>query len=257
MVAREYELGDLYFRGKREPAFYAMRMIPWLNGPDKTVDIYTAALKRAPYASHAPSARLRLAFIYDQKGEVKKSLNELRIVEQRFPDSSAYKLALLALGYGCYELAMRGDGDGRYAAECAEMSRKFLKKYPGDPSEVMVKRNLQRIRDIQAQRLYEMAEFYRKQGRSEAAGRYLARVVREYPETDIAPKSENELAGLDKTFVPGDFPRKGGPRFERYKGFAIPAEAESILLVPGEKGNHNLLPVPDLKNYMNKEESKK
>lgn len=256
-VKREYELGDLYFQGKREPAFYAMRSIPWLVGPDKTAEIYAAALKRAPYSSHAPSARLRMAFIYDQKGEIDKSLNELRIVEQKFPESPSYKLALLALSYGCYELALRGDGDGRYAMECAEMSKKFLQKYPGDPSAVMVKRNLQRIRDVQARRLYDMAEFYRRQGRKEAAGRYLARVVREYPETTIAPKSENKLADMDKTFVPGDFPAEGGPRYERYKSFALPQEAENILLFSEEKGGHNLLPIPDLKAYMNKEDNKK
>lgn len=256
-VKREFELGDLYFQGKREPAFYAMRSIPWLTGPDKTAEIYSAALKRAPYSSHAPSAHLRLAFIYDQRGEVAKSLNELRIVEQKFPDSSSYKLALLALSYGCYELAMRGDGDGRYAMECAELSAKFLKKYPGDPSTVMVKRNLQRIRDVQARRLYDMAEFYRRQGRKEAAGRYLARVVREYPETVIAPASEKELANFDKSFVPGDFPAGAGPRFERYKAAMLPQEAERVLLFPEENGKHNLLPVPDLKVYMNKEEVKK
>ena len=47
-VKREYELGDLFFKGKREPAFYAMRKLTWLTGPDKTEEIYTKALKRAP-----------------------------------------------------------------------------------------------------------------------------------------------------------------------------------------------------------------
>ena len=50
-VKREYELGEMFFKGKREPAFYAMRAIPWLNGPDKTEEIYSRALKRAPYAA--------------------------------------------------------------------------------------------------------------------------------------------------------------------------------------------------------------
>lgn len=252
-VKREYQLGDLFFKGKREPAFYAMRKIPWLVGPDKTIEIYTKALKRAPYAAEAPSARLRLAFVYDEKGEVLKSLEQLRIVESTFPESSSYKLALLALGYGCYEMALRGDGDGRYARECAEMSAKFLKLYPEDVSAPMVKRNLQRIRDAQARRLYDMAEFYRRQGRSEASARYLARVVREFPETNAAPESENKLAELDRSFTPGDFPAEGSARYVKYKSAALPEEAESVLFFPGEKGKNNLLPIPDLKEYFGKE----
>lgn len=253
-VDREYELGDLYFKGKREPAFYAMRMIPWLVGPDKTEEIYTAALKRAPYADQAPAARLRLAFIYDQKGETKKSLDELRTVVKVFPKSSSYKLALLALGYGCYEMAIRGDGDGRYARECAAMSELFIEKFPEDPAIPMVRRNLQRIRDAQAKQLYEMAEFYRRQGRKEASGRYLARVVREFPETEVAPRSENQLSELDRTFTSGDF-SDASPRHESYKTFKLPEEAERILLVPGERGN--LLPVPDLSGYLNRKGEKK
>lgn len=252
-VKREYQLGDLFFKGKREPAFYAMRSIPWLVGPDKTVEIYTKALQRAPYAPEAPAARLRLAFVYDQQGEVMKSLEQLRIVVRNFPESKSYKLALLALGYGCYEMALRGDGDGRYGRECAEMSTRFIKQFPKDASIPMVKRNLQRIRDAQARRLYDMAEFYQRQGRSEAAARYLSRLVREYPDSEVAPGGEKKLADLDKSFVPGDFPAEGAPRQLQYKVESLPAEVEKVLLFPGEKGNHNLLPVPDLKEYFSKE----
>ena len=256
-IAREYELGDLFFKGKREPGFYALRKISWLHGPDKTVEIYQRALKRAPYADEAPRARLRLAFLFDQQGQVLKSLEQLRIVESRFPGSKAYKLALLALGYGCYEMALRGDGDGRYARECAGMSEKFLKLYPRDPAVPMVKRNLQRIRDVQAKRLFDMAEFYQLRGRTEAAGRYLAQVVREYPESSIAPTSEKKLAALDKTFVPGDFPAEGTPRYETYTATALPQEVENVLLYPGEKDAHNLLPLPDLSAYFSKERKEK
>ena len=253
-VAREYELGDAYFRGKREPAFYAMRMIPWLTGPDRTEEIYTAVLKRAPYAEQAPTARLRLAFIYDQKGEVRKSLDELRTVVEKFPSSKSYKLALLALGYGCYEMALRGDGDGRYARECAAMCEQYIRKFPDDAAIPMVKRNLQRIRDAQAKRLYDMAEFYRRQGRKEASGRYLARVVREFPETEIAAGSESKLAELDRTFTPGDFV-EGTPRYTRYQFLELPEEAEKVLLAPGENGN--LLPLPDLEQYKDRTGEKK
>ena len=196
---------------------------------------------------------MRLAFIYDQQGETLKSLEQLRIVESKFPESSSYKLALLALGYGCYEMAIHGDGDGRYGRECVELSEKFLKLYPKDPSIPMVKRNLQRIRDVQAKRLYEMAEFYKQRGRTEAAGRYLARVVQEYPESGAAPESERKLADLDKSYLPGDFPAEGTGRYKAYISAPLPREAEKILLLPGENGNHNLYPLPDLSLYLGQE----
>jgi hypothetical protein len=102
-----------------------------------------------------------------------------------------------------------------------------------------------------------MAEFYRRQGRTEAAARYLARVVREFPETASAPESEKRLAAIDRSFTPGDFPKPGAPAFTRYKTAELPVEAEKVLLFPGEDGSHNLLPLPDLKEYFGKEVKEK
>ena len=102
-----------------------------------------------------------------------------------------------------------------------------------------------------------MAEFYQRRGRSEAAGRYLAQVVRDYPESTIAPASEKKLAALDKTFVPGDFPAEGASRYETYPTRPLPQEAENILLTPGDREAHNLLPLPDLSTYFTEERKEK
>ena len=63
MVEREYEIGDEYFHGYRDPEFWALRWVPWLKGPDRAVEIYEKALKHAPFASNAPEAKLRVAVL--------------------------------------------------------------------------------------------------------------------------------------------------------------------------------------------------
>ena len=45
------------------------------------------------------------------------------------------------------------------------------------------------IKDIQAKRLRGMAEFYRRNGREETAERYLAQVLRDFPESLSAVES--------------------------------------------------------------------
>ena len=37
---RIYEIGDRYYAGEREPAYWHLRRIPWLNNGDKTIEIY-------------------------------------------------------------------------------------------------------------------------------------------------------------------------------------------------------------------------
>lgn len=247
MIDREFEIGAEYWRGKRDPMYWSLRWIPWLIGDDKSIEVLEKALSRAPFAAAAPAARLRLAYLYQEKGMVHKSLAELRRLIKDHPGAPECRYAYLALADGLFELSRSGDGDGRYVREASDVLAEFRKRYPEAEENEWARRKQLESKDIQAARLYETAEFYRKNGREAVAARYLARVVRDYPESAIAPRSEAELAAMDDTFVPGDFPETEGERIPSYDSYAIPAEAARVLIVPGAGGNHFLLPVPDLK----------
>lgn len=247
LVNREYELGDEYSRGKRDPAFWALRFIPWLVEEDHSEEILKRALDRAPFSPFGPRAHLRLAYIYDQDGRVQESIDQLREIVRDYPNSEQHKYAMLALAEGLLELSRRGDGDGAYIREAADVLANFKKRYPQAEEEDWVRRKLLESKDIQAQRIYDMAEFYRKSGRKEAAERYLAKVVSEYPESLPAAQSEEELVELDKSFLPGDFLPDPESRLPKIPVYSLPKEAERILISPGAGGRHNLVTIYDLK----------
>lgn len=246
LVNREYELAKMYDEGVREPSFWYLRWIPWLVDGNKSVEIYRKALERAPFSDQAPRARLRLAFLLDQEGKVKESLEELRRIIRDYPHSPECKYAYLALGNGLFELSRRGDGDARYAREAHDVFREFQDKYPDAPENDFIRTILSRSRDVQAERLVKIADFYEKSGRKEAAERYLAQVLKEFPDTEQAVDSERRLAKLDKSFVPDDFPARSEPRYERYSAYKLPEESGKLLIVPGRGNNKYLLPVYDL-----------
>ena len=100
-----------------------------------------------------------------------------------------------------------------------------------------------RSRDIQAGRLYELAEYYERAGRKEASERYLAQVLKDYPDTTSADASERLLVKLDSTFVPEDFREKPEGRLPHYRTRPIPAEASQLLIAPGDSDRRFLLPV--------------
>ena len=247
LVDREFELGEIYASGKREPAFWALRFIPWLTEEDHAEEIFKRALERAPFAKFGAKAHLRLAYIYDNSGKVKESLVQLREIVRDYPHSPQHRLAMLALAEGLLELSRRGDGDGTYIREAADVLARFNKRYPDAPEKEWAKRKLLEAKDIQAQRLYDMAEFYRKGGRQEAAERYLARIVSELPDSKYAAESEAKLVELDNSYVPGDFPPDPETRLPKIKSYSLPPEARHILLSPGNGDHHFLIPVYDLK----------
>ena len=250
LISREYEIAEYFRTGLREPSFWILRWIPWLKDVDRTEELYLKALKRSPYAKEASAAHMKLAIFYDLEGKTQPSLVQLRLILQRHPKSPESKYARLALANGLFELARRGDGDSRYVNEAVLEFNEFCKRYP-DSSEIEFARTkLAQARDIQAERLLEIAEYYRKNGRSEASERYLAKVMGNFPDSKSAPEAEKILSDISENYLPGDFPGRSEARRPDLRSYAIPETKELILVSPLDKDSHYLLPVPDLKGEL-------
>lgn len=247
LVAREYEIADLYHKGHRDPSFWALRFIPWLTDVDRTEETLSKAIARAPFAAEAPAARLKLAYYYEMNGMTLKSLAVLKELLKSHPKAGEARFALLALANGMFSLAENGgDGDGKRITESLALFNEFKKRYPNSPENDFVMRRIAQARDIQARHLAEMAEFYRRSGRSETSRAYLAKLVQNFPDSYQAPEAEKELVKLDRTYLPGPAPVRSAARLPDLQTYAIPGSAERKLISPLAAGNDFLLPVPDL-----------
>lgn len=247
LVNREFELAEAYFQGEREPSYWSLRWIPWLTDGDRSSEIYEKALARAPFAGDAPRARLRLAYQLDQEGKIKPSLEQLRRLVNDYPDAAQCKYAYLSLANGLLELAKSGDGDGSCAREAVEVLNKFKERYPDATENGWVDRTLLKLRDVQAERLLVLADYYDKTGKKATAARYLAQVIQEYPESESAEPAERLLTQVDRAFTPDDFRTVSPARFPKYRSYPIPQEARKILITPEASDRKYLLPVYDLK----------
>lgn len=246
MVEREYEIGEQFFAGHRDPAYWALRWVPWLKGSDRTEEIYTKAIKHAPFAAESPVAQVRLSALMIDKGRPGDALKYLRDVIEKHPTAPACKYAYLELGTALFELSEKGDGDGKYNQECIRVLKEFMKKYPDAPECDWAAKTILKSKDIAADRILGLARFYDRIGRPEPAERYLNTVLRNYPDTGAANKSEELLAGLDKTFTPEAFRPEIESRIQTFTNIPIPEERSEILMVPENSGGKWLLPVRDL-----------
>ncbi|QSH40164.1 outer membrane protein assembly factor BamD [Lentisphaerota bacterium ZTH] len=245
MVDREYELADLYFNGHRDPAFWSLRWVPWLTGPDKSIEMYSKALKHAPFAKSAPRARLRLAVLLIEKDKFDDAMKQLRKLIKDTPTSRYCKYAYLELGNALFELSKRGDGDGKYNREALKVFKEFKEKYPKAAENDWIDKCLLKSKDIQAKRMLGIAKFYNRIGRTAPAERYLNDILLKYPDSKSADKSEEILTEIDKSYVPEGFRPELKSRLQSYSVIPIPAEPSNIIQVPENSGNRLLLPMKD------------
>lgn len=246
LVERQFEIGNEFYNGYRDPAFPALSFIPWLTDNDKTVEICTRALEHAPFAKAAPATQLRLAVRLIDERQLPEAAEMLRQFLKRYEDAPERKIAYLRLGSVLYAMALNGDGDGSAGREAQHILQEFLQRYPGASERSGVERLLVQIRDAEAQRLKEIADFYHRNGRDSAAAPYLVRIIREFPDTNSAADAEQLLSEIDRTYIPEQAIHLPEERLAEYPDFALPDEGRGKLLIAPESSNGKyLLPVYD------------
>ena len=251
LVDREYSLGDAYFHGYADPAFWSLRFIPWLTDKDRMFEIYEAALKHAPFAPNGANARLRLAVRYLKKSENDKALKLLKEIVRIYPNTDAARYAMLELGNAFSEMSLSGDGDGKHFDEAMAIFRDFKEKYPKQSENEFIRHSEAKARNAYAKRLHNIARFYHREGRNEPAAAYLMEVMRRFPDTESAAESEKLLTQLDKTYFPAPTTPAVVPEFPEYETLEFPEEQRKLLIAPENSNGKFLLPVYDLN--LNKE----
>ncbi len=256
LVKREFEIAKASYNGHRDPEFWALRGIPWLTGPDRTVEMLRKALERAPFSPEAPEGRLLLAFKLNDEGKVKEAADELRTLIKDYPAAPERKYAYLALGGVLFHLSRTGDGDGQYNRELIAVLKEYQTLYPKSKEQELVDVTLLKAKDVQARRLHGLAGYYRRTGHQEAAQRYLNTVLRDYPDTETASQAEAMLVTMDKTYTPDGFREEVKSRIPTYPKHGIPAEESKLLIVPENSNGRFLLPIYDISNKQAKEKEK-
>ena len=246
LVDREYALGDAYFHGYADPAFWSLRFIPWLTDKDRMFEIYEAALKHAPFAPAGANARLRLAVRCLKQNKTDKALKLLKEIIRIYPETDAARYAMLELGNAFSEMSLAGDGDGKHFDEAMAIFREFKEKYPHLTENEWIKHTETKARNAYAKRLHNIAEFYHREGRDEPAAAYLTEVMRRFPDTQTAAESEKLLTELDKTYFPEKVAPAVAAEYPKYETLKFPEEEQKLLLAPENSNGKFLLPIYDL-----------
>ncbi|MBR2358482.1 MAG: tetratricopeptide repeat protein [Lentisphaeria bacterium] len=246
LVDRQYAIGDAYFHGYADPAFWSLRFIPFLTDKDRMQEIYTAAIKNAPFAPGGANARLRLAVRALKAKENEKALKLLREIIRIYPETEAARYAMLEMGNALSEMSYAGDGDGKHFDEAMSVFREFRNKYPDLSENEWVNQCEVRARNAYARRLHNIAKFYHREGRDEPASTYLLEVIRRFPDTEAARESEKLLTGLDKSYFPEQILPAVPKEYPKYEMLKFPQEERKLLLAPENSNGKFLLPIYDL-----------
>ncbi len=240
-ILREYHIGNSFYEGYREQPW---AWVPWIEDDDKSTEIYASILKQSPFASFIPEMMLKMGTRYVVNKKPDKAIDIYKKMILQYRSSPLTRFAYLDLANIYLQLAASGDGDGSKLREARINLKDYVDKYPASPEIKWAKNMLKKTYEMEAMRLYRLANYYYKAGNDNASKRYIKEILVNYPDTKAVNKADELLDIIEMPLYPKEKP----PLPEeptKYTTRGMRNTDDRILVIPVNSGNKWLVPLKE------------
>jgi outer membrane protein assembly factor BamD (BamD/ComL family) len=193
IVEREYKIGEAFMSGQKRKAMGVS-----LPVENPSIEIFNKVIENSTYGLWAAAAQYKLGLVL--KGllryyEAEEAFNK---VVSNYPDSEWTAAAKFQLA-SCRAAVSRGpDYDQGSAKEAKEKFEAFVKEHPDAVLSSEAEKNIEQLKEKEAESNYNIARFYEKQKAYDAAKIYYNDVMNNYPNSQWAVKALERLQILEK-----------------------------------------------------------
>ena len=205
VIRFKFEIAQAFDEGARVHLFGWHKMPKWLAAYEQAIEIYDEVITTLPRDDLAAQSLYRKGVILLRMEEYKKSVESFQTLIRRFPKHPLAPDGYVGIG-NVYLTECSQEFPDANKLDLAEINlRKFRYHFPSEPRVTEAEKMLLGMKEKLAKDLLEIAEFYERTKKKKAAAIYYATILKQYPETKAAKKSEKRLKVLD---VPDVYSKK-------------------------------------------------
>lgn len=205
----KFEIATEFDGGARVHLFGWNKMPKWLPAYEEAIEIYDEVITTMPRDDLAAKSLYRKGVLLLRMEEYKKSIDAFQTLCRRFPKHPLAPDAYVGISDVFFTECKNEFPDSK-KLELAEINlRNFKTHFPSEPRVEEAHKRLLGMKEEFANDLLEIAEFYERTKKGSAAAIYYATILKKYPETKAAKKSEKRLKVLD---VPDIYSKKKSPQ---------------------------------------------
>lgn len=163
---------------------------------DKTVAMLTKVSANAPRSRTASKAQFTIGELYQAKKKPKESITAFRQLVREQPESPEAPEALFRVGVVLMEEADRGNQNQSTLDLAREAFNDYLIQYPNHARNAEARKLISSLSGRDLERSFEIAEFYLKTGKTEAAKVYYRDIARKSPSGKLHDAAKARLKEL-------------------------------------------------------------
>jgi len=190
---REYRIGEKFMAGEKRKAL-------GVNLPvdNPAIEIFTKVIENSNYGPLAPIAQYKLGLVLKGLLRYYEAEDAFNKVVSNYPDSEWASAAKFQIAT-CRQAVSRSSSYDQGATEEAKIKfEDFVKEHPDAVLSKEAEKNIEQLKEKEAEGSFNVARFYEKQKAYKAAKIYYENVIKNYSDTVWAGKSLERLQILER-----------------------------------------------------------
>ena len=193
IVKRQYEIGNQLMEGDEQKNAFMDAMA---GGDYNIVEVFRKVIKNAPYGELAAPSQYKIGLYLLGKQLYQEARDELEKVINDYPDSEWAKAAKYQVALSDSKRSTGAQYDQAITQSAVKEFEKFVEHYPDAELSDKAQKEIQSLREKEAENNFLVAQFYEKQKNYQAAKIYYNTIVEDFKNTSWAVKSLEKIRSL-------------------------------------------------------------
>ena len=192
IIEREYKIGEAFMSGEKRKAMG----VP-LPVENPSIEIFTKVIENSTYGPLAAKTQYKLGLVLKSLLRYYEAEEAFNKVISNYPDSEWVEAAKYQIA-SCRAAVSRGpDYDQGAAKEAKEKFEEFVREHPDAILSRDAEKNIEQLKEKEAESAYNIGRFYEKQKAWNAARIYYNEIVNNYSESPWAARAMERLQIID------------------------------------------------------------
>jgi len=193
IIEREYKIAERFMAGEKRKAL-------GLDLPvdNPAIEIFAKVVENSTYGPLAPKAQYKLGLVLKGLLRYYEAEDEFNKVVSRYPDSEWASAAKFQIASCRASLSKGASYDQGAAQEAKEKFEDFVKEHPDAVLSLDAQKNIDAIREKEAQASYNIGRFYEKQKAFDSAKIYYNDIINNYAQSPWAGEARARLQIMEQ-----------------------------------------------------------
>ena len=193
VIEREYKIAEKFMSGEKRKA-----MGVTLPVENPAIEIFGKVVENSTYGPLAPRAQYKLGLVLKGLLRYYEAEDEFNKVVSRYPDSEWSSAAKFQIATCRASLSKGAAYDQGAAQEAKERFEEFVKEHPDAVLSLDAEKNINSIREKEAEASYNIAQFYEKQKVFDSAKIYYEDIINNYADSPWASQAAAKLQIMER-----------------------------------------------------------